>query len=123
MNLFLDDRKDAPEGYICFRPENLGTFYHLARHCRGVISMDHDLGDGYPEGYDILKKIELEVQQGKMWTEGAPKIVVHSENPVGADNMRAVIRSIYKMVGKIPTYCKICLRPVEPGDKYCSSCE
>jgi hypothetical protein len=104
MKLFLDDVRDAPEGFMrAFRPDELSFFRHLARYAK-VISMDHDLGldaDGneFPNGNDILKIFEKEVYEGTLWGNGAPQILVHSANPVGRKNMEDTINSIINKVG------------------------
>jgi hypothetical protein len=47
-------------------------------------SLDHDLGPG-ETGYDLVKWMEAQ----NVWPKGSIK--VHSANPVGAANMRAVL--------------------------------
>ena len=107
MKLFLDDVRDAPEGFMrAFRPADLALFRHLARHAK-VISMDHDLGldpDGipFPTGDQILKIFEKQVFDGTLWDNGAPQILIHSANPVGAENMQRTINSIINRVGLKP---------------------
>jgi hypothetical protein len=104
MKVFLDDVRDAPEGFMrAFRPAELTLFRYLARHAK-VISMDHDLGldpDGkeFPNGNDILKMFEREAYEGTLWDNGAPQILVHSANPVGRKNMEDTINSIINKVG------------------------
>jgi hypothetical protein len=104
MKIFLDDVRDAPEGFMrAFRPAELTLFRYLARHAK-VISMDHDLGldpDGkeFPNGNDILKMFEREAYEGTLWDNGAPQILVHSANPVGRKNMEDTINSIIDKVG------------------------
>ena len=104
MKVFLDDVRDAPEGFMrAFRPDELSLFRHLARHAK-VISMDHDLGldaDGkeFPNGNDILKIFEKGVFDGTLWGNGAPEILIHSANPVGRKNMQDTINSIISKVG------------------------
>lgn len=102
VNLFLDDVREAPKGFLTFRPEDLKSFFHLCRHVwEGTISFDHDMGEEYPTGYDVLTTLENWVYEGKIWTEGAPNLVIHSANPIGRDRMKQVIDSIYKKVGKL----------------------
>ena len=100
MKLYLDDSRNCPEGYILFRPEDLDEFYSLAasKSCE-IISFDHDLGDNFPTGYDILVRLEKMVYDGMLWEGGAPILMVHSSNPVGSERMGKAIASIYRMVG------------------------
>jgi hypothetical protein len=48
-------------------------------------SLDHDLGDGIPEG----RKLVLWMAEHQIWP--TEMISVHSANPVGADHMAALI--------------------------------
>jgi hypothetical protein len=57
-----------------------------------LISFDHDLGDGEKTGYEIAQKLCEMVMDG---TE-VPKnfyVMVHSKNPVGAENIRQYIKN------------------------------
>lgn len=53
------------------------------------ISFDHDLGDGEPDGYDIVKWMVKE----KEYDLRNVKINVHSANSVGRENMEGLIRN------------------------------
>lgn len=96
VKLFLDDVREAPEGFMLLRPNVLAIFYFLARHA-DVISMDHDLGNEYPTGYDILQELEKHYFNQEIWQTKIPEIIVHSANPVGKANMQRVIDNIYRM--------------------------
>lgn len=94
MKIFLDDVRNPPDHTWILVRDPL-VFSHLARHA-DEISMDHDLGDGLPNGNDLLRKIEKEVANGT-WTGKQVKFHIHSANPVGRQNMSATIASIYRM--------------------------
>lgn len=103
LKLYLDDVRQPPDGWLVFRPADLPIFMHLARHA-DFISFDHDLGldpDGkeYLSGYDVLTKLEKMALEKSIWSAGAPKMYVHSANPVGAERMRQVINNIIKHCG------------------------
>jgi hypothetical protein len=92
MKLFLDDVRNPPD--------NSWTVTRDAHKCIAllklgkveVISLDHDLGENTPTGYDVLKWIEKVTALGEFTP---PKeIRVHSANPVGRGVMDAAIVSI-----------------------------
>ena len=83
INLWLDDERPAPEGWIAARTGAEALRYLEA----GVVqdaSLDHDLGKGLT-GYDVVCWME---RTGK-WPQG--EIWVHSMNPVGRARMEQVI--------------------------------
>ena len=106
MKLWVDDVRPAPEGYVWARStddaiiiiKTLSTFLDtvayrvnepdtLANMWFDVIDIDHDAGDYAEQGGDFIKVLEyMEERHLK-----AP-IRIHSMNPVGVQNMRAIIR-------------------------------
>lgn len=96
LKVFLDDLRDPPDDtwIVCRDPS---TFIHLARHA-DVISLDHDLGDGVPTGYQLLVTLETEVIMHGLWSDKMPEILIHSANPVGCANMQAAIDSIKRIL-------------------------
>jgi hypothetical protein len=84
MRVWLDDIRPAPKGwnYVATVADaqtllQTGDVTHL--------SLDHDLGEDTPEAYALC----LWMAENDVWpTEW---IGIHSANPVGRDNMRAVI--------------------------------
>ena len=103
MKLWIDDVRPAPEGYIWARSTNdaiiiiktLSTFLDMVADrvhepqtlpWFDVIDIDHDAGDYADCGGDFIKVLDwLEEHHLK-----AP-IRIHSMNPVGVANMRAII--------------------------------
>ena len=63
-----------------------------------LISLDHDMGDGQYTGYEFLKRFEAAVRGNSEFKDLDVTFMIHSQNPVGVDNMRAAIRSIYIMM-------------------------
>ncbi|WP_127530943.1 cyclic-phosphate processing receiver domain-containing protein [Paenibacillus kobensis] len=84
INLYLDDLRDCPEGFIVAR-----TFAEAVKVFRenpiNLLSLDHDLGEDengneLPNGYDFVKFF---CENGLR----ANKIYLHTDNPVGRKNM------------------------------------
>lgn len=93
MKIYLDDVRDAPEGWI--RAKTVTEALRLLRtNTVEEISLDNDLGDGESEGYTLLNIIEWTVAQG---TLDPPKMKVHSSNPAARKRMEAAIKQIYKL--------------------------
>lgn len=78
MKLFLDDLRNAPNGYTLVRTYEECISLLSANEIE-ILSLDHDLGT-HKTGYDIcLWLVENEIY---------PKqILIHSANPVGQKNM------------------------------------
>lgn len=90
MKIWLDDIREAPEGWRRARTVWEIKFILISNRVE-EISLDHDLGENQPTGYDLIKWLEK-----KVMTEGYsfPKIRVHSANPVGRKNIEAAIKRI-----------------------------
>lgn len=89
MKLYLDDlREPKTTGWLIAR--DVETALELFK--TGLVtemSLDHDLGDNVPTGYDFLNKVEeLVLTKGYNF----PKCNVHSANPVGVAKMQQAIR-------------------------------
>jgi len=57
-----------------------------------LISFDHDLGDGEITGYEIAQKLANMVMDGVQLPADFT-FLVHSQNPVGAENIRAYMNN------------------------------
>ena len=115
--LFLDDLRNPIEvpNYCCklnLKPSIYHEYWYVVRSYTDftdwisqnglpdLISFDHDLGDvnsmdGSPEktGYDCAKWL---VNYCLDFDKSLPVCVVHSANPVGADNIRSLFLSFQK---------------------------
>lgn len=93
-SLFLDDErypsdKDPIQDWLIARTveqaqvliQDLGMPYRM--------SLDHDLGDGIPTGYDFIKWLVEQDLDGKVDVDKVTYFYVHSQNPVGAENIRS----------------------------------
>ena len=103
MKLWIDDVRPAPEGYIwCKSTLNaLHTIYHNADEIE-EIALDHDAGEYVFEGGDfieVLKELErlcysINPLKRAYWLDHCIKFKfsLHSQNPVGVENMRRIIK-------------------------------
>ena len=95
--VWLDDVRKAPAGWVHFKEiKSLINYYKKNYKKITEISLDHDLGDNVPPGYDFLLWLEEMVYTGKY--KKVPIIKVHSANPVGRKRMEQSIQSIYKRI-------------------------
>lgn len=84
INLYVDDLRDCPEGYVVARNVDEAIEY-LENYKVKILSLDHDLGedaDGrlLPTGYDLVK---LFCERGYH----ADRIYIHTDNGAGRENM------------------------------------
>ena len=69
----------------------------------GMISFDHDLGKNTPTGYDIAKRlVELAMDAPDRYSFPAGfYYLVHSKNPVGAENIRSYLNNYLTVAGVV----------------------
>jgi Cyclic-phosphate processing Receiver domain len=94
MRLFLDDERAPPSPQYQVVYQGWQAVVQLVRNNFAIeeLSLDHDLGDGVPTGYDVAAWLEKVVL-----TTGVqpPKILrVHSANPVGRARILQAFQSI-----------------------------
>lgn len=98
MKLWVDDVRPAPKGYVWCKSVNHAEatieiceitleicendFYKIE-----LIDIDHDAGDYANEGGDYIKLLDWLEETGRNYP-----IRIHSMNPVGRENMRAIIK-------------------------------
>jgi len=58
-----------------------------------MISFDHDLGNNQPTGYDIAKRIVDLIMNAQYELDPEFRVLVHSKNPVGAENIRQYMKN------------------------------
>ncbi len=94
MKLWIDDVRPAPEGYTWIRSVNYAiqciSYIESNQDWMNdpitIIDIDHDAGDYVNRGGDYIKLLD--------WLEETRRnypIHIHSMNPVGIQNMRAII--------------------------------
>lgn len=99
MKLWIDDVREAPSGYRWARSvyeakviiRNFETILKASggkvRYQIELIDIDHDAGDYAKDGGDYIKLLDWLEETGRNYP-----IRIHSMNPVGRENMRAIIR-------------------------------
>jgi len=95
MKVYLDDARDAPEGWV--RTYSVAETIELLQTGQvTVLSLDHDLGieSEVGSGYDVLDWIERQVVANGFQP---PKMVVHSANPPARQRMEQAIRAIERV--------------------------
>lgn len=90
INLYVDDLRDCPIGFVVARTFQ-EAIHLLENHKVDVLSLDHDLGEDLkgnllPTGYDLVKYI---CENGLR----ANKIYIHTDNPVGRENMYQTLKA------------------------------
>ncbi len=99
--IFLDDIRDPlSDEWIVVR-DAVTAYHHIVDAWVAgrtiVISLDHDLGEDMPTGYDLLNWIELDIAIDDHLHPNI-SFQIHSANPVGRDNMARAIKSIERMM-------------------------
>lgn len=89
MKLWLDDRREAPKGWLWAKTASQAIGIIEAFHASGIewedASFDNDLGPGEPEGYTVV----LHMMNEGRWPTLKP--TVHSSNPPRREFMRGII--------------------------------
>ena len=86
VRLYLDDLRDIPKGTIGARTYEEAVEIFINNNGKLLeLSLDHDLGEDeegveLKNGFDLVKKM---IQEG--WY--ASEIYIHTDNPVGRENM------------------------------------
>lgn len=92
-NLFLDDFRspiDRSVSWTVCRTAEEAQELVLSQGCPQLISFDHDLGEAMT-GYDFAKWLIEQNETGGITIPSDFKFKVHSANPVGAQNIRAIL--------------------------------
>jgi len=95
MNLYIDDVREAPEGWAIARTYD-DAIRLLSRWQYEIVSLDHDLGESMT-GYDILRTMDEGV------VHCPQEIWLHTYNPVGRARMAQVLR---RMLGEGRVRCR-----------------
>lgn len=98
--MFIDDERDPPNGetdwVVCRNAQSV--FYWIAtKGFPSFISFDHDLGRCDMTGYDIVKDlVEEDLTRGGRFIPADFSFYVHSQNPVGAENISKLLENYLK---------------------------
>lgn len=87
MKLWVDDLRPAPPGYDWIKTTNLAIDTIFFGPTIEVIDLDHDAGEYATEGGDYIEILKWMEEEGINWIP----IHLHTQNPVGRMNMRAII--------------------------------
>ena len=98
MRLWVDDLREAPEGYVWCKSVNeaMRWIQHYGSRIDfdnnivdeiELIDIDHDAGDYAYDGGDYIKLLDWLEETGRNYP-----ICIHSQNPVGVENMRRIIQ-------------------------------
>ena len=91
MKLWIDDLREAPEGYTWCKSVNdakilISLCVLFKSEDIELIDIDHDAGDYACEGGDYIKLLDWLEETGRSYP-----IRIHSQNPVGVENMHRII--------------------------------
>lgn len=96
MKIWVDDIRFAPEGYIWCRSTNEALRLIVPNiNDVEILHLDHDMGDTFGgDAIIILEELERKAHRSKEFAEAVNNIIfiLHSANPVGVANMRAIIQ-------------------------------
>ncbi len=91
MKLWIDDLRPVPSGYAWAKSVNEAKGMILQAEQAGIpftlLDFDHDAGDFAGEGGDYIRLMD--------WLEETQRrypIAIHTMNPVGRENMLAIVR-------------------------------
>ena len=91
MKLWIDDVRPAPEGYVwchsVYRVMKEVRIAEMNSETIELIDLDHDAGDYWQYGGDYIKLLDWLEETGRNYP-----IRIHSQNPVGVENMRRIIQ-------------------------------
>ena len=99
MKLWVDDVRPAPEGYVWvkdvidakhlieFAERKCLSYFDGGYYKLELIDIDHDAGEYAIYGGDYIKLLDWLEETGRNYP-----IRIHSMNPVGVANMRAIIK-------------------------------
>ena len=92
MKLWLDDIRQASEGYVWCKSVNEAiTVIEDNKNNIEVIDLDHDLGDFAKDGGDAICLMDYLVANELFY-----KLNFHTANPVGLANMKRMYNRYWK---------------------------
>lgn len=94
--MWLDDERPMPKGYTHHVKTAEDAIILLKTGEVVECSLDHDLGKNSNTGYDVACWIEEQAHAG---TLNSIRCRVHSQNAVGAKNIRMALNSAYRAWG------------------------
>ncbi len=97
VKIWLDDERKSPSGFIHFHSVNeVIDFILTSGYTAFYLDLDHDLGEYANDGGDAIKLIYWLVENGYNKNEYYTfKFNLHTMNPVGRENMKAMIERYF----------------------------
>lgn len=92
--LYLDDLRSVPQGFIGVRSYAEFVTYIETNALPDLISFDHDLGLN-ESGFDCAKWLVNYCLDNNL---RLPKFDVHSQNPVGKENILSLLQNFKKNI-------------------------
>lgn len=90
MKIWVDDIRPAPDGYLSVnsveRTKRTIMFFECMGNNIEIIDLDHDAGEYADDGGDYIEILNWLEDTGRNYP-----IRIHSQNPVGVENMRRII--------------------------------
>ena len=91
MKIWVDDVRPAPKGYLSInsveRTKRTIMFFECMGNSIEIIDLDHDAGEYADDGGDYIEILNWLEETGRNYP-----IRIHSQNPVGVENMRCIIK-------------------------------
>lgn len=94
IKIWLDDIREAPLGYSVCKSVNQCKKFIIEAEKRKLeiyLDIDHDLGDYANDGGDGIELVKWLAE-----TERFYPIIFHTMNPVGRQNMQALVNRYWK---------------------------
>ncbi|MFA7615080.1 MAG: cyclic-phosphate processing receiver domain-containing protein [Weeksellaceae bacterium] len=88
-NLYLDDLRPTPDGFDRVYGFEEFIEFIIQNGLPDFISFDHDLGEG-KSGFDCAKWLVEYCLDNQV---PLPEFTVHSQNPVGKENIESLLKS------------------------------
>ena len=97
VKIWLDDERKSPSGFMHFHSVNeVIDFISTSGYTAFYLDLDHDLGEYASDGGDAIKLIYWLIENGyNENTNYTFKFNLHTMNPVGRENMKAMIERYF----------------------------
>ena len=97
--LFIDDIRKPDKDFILARNVSEAVKLIEEKGFPIFISFDHDLGENEPSGKDFVNMICDKVLDGEWTMDSNFEFQVHSDNSVGAENIKGMLNSFLRHKG------------------------
>lgn len=97
--LFIDDIRKEDDGYTLCKSMEEAVSLIEEKGFPSAISFDHDLGDNVPTGKDFANLICDKVLDKDWIIPDDFTFSVHSDNSVGAENIRSLLNNFLSHIG------------------------